>query len=95
MRGHCQIEKESTPPMLHYEPGTPDSNEEGYVAYPNFSLAEEKAKLIKAQNAYDLIIHNMPTDSKALLVGEKYKQCFNNYKFFKEQFNFKEYLGRD
>ncbi|MBT3982340.1 MAG: hypothetical protein HOE90_13360 [Bacteriovoracaceae bacterium] len=92
--GHCKIEIDQTPPMLHYIPDHPDANKMGYVAFPNFSVLEEKAKMMKAQNAYNLIIAHMPVFTKDLVVGNKLNHCFENYQYFKEQFDFKSYLGR-
>ena len=40
-------------PILKYEPGHPDANEEGYVAYPNINLMEETTNMIQAQRSYE------------------------------------------
>ncbi len=40
-------------PRLVYQPGHPDANEEGYVAYPNINLMEEMANMIQATRAYE------------------------------------------
>lgn len=92
--GKCDIVKDDSPPLLVYQPSHPDAKENGYVAYPSFSIAEEKASLIKSQNAYDLVVGNMPVKPVDLLVGNKFKKCFEDYKYFKEQFDFQAYLGR-
>jgi flagellar basal-body rod protein FlgC len=92
--GHCKVSLDNTPPILKYLPNHPDANENGYVAFPNFSIHEEKAHLIKAQNAYDLVVGNMPVKSIELLKGHKLDSCFENYAFFKEQFDFQAYLDR-
>lgn len=92
--GHCKIMNDSSAPILKYDPNHPDANSNGYVAYPNFSVQEQMAKLFKAQNAYDIVIAAMPIKPQDLLVGRKFKSCFENYAFFKEQFDFKTYLGR-
>ena len=92
--GHCQVSFDNSPPMMKYLPNHPDSNENGYVAFPSFSIHEEKAHLIKAKNAYDLVVANMPVKSVELLKGHKLDKCYENYAFFKEQFDFQAYLGR-
>lgn len=40
-------------PLMKYEPGHPDANEEGYVAYPNINLMEEMTNMIQAQRSYE------------------------------------------
>jgi flagellar basal-body rod protein FlgC len=45
------IEDESDPKLV-YDPGHPDADEEGYVAYPNISIAHEMVDLIDATRAY-------------------------------------------
>lgn len=48
-----RIEEDETPPKLKYEPGHPDANADGYVAYPNINLATEMVNLITASRAYE------------------------------------------
>ncbi|MEW6006838.1 MAG: flagellar basal body rod protein FlgC [bacterium] len=48
-----RIEEDKTPPKLKYEPGHPDADENGYVAYPNINLATEMINLITASRAYE------------------------------------------
>lgn len=36
-----------------YDPGHPDANEEGYVAYPNVEIVQEMVDLITASRAYE------------------------------------------
>lgn len=92
--GHCQISTDNAPPIMKYLPTHPDANKNGYVAYPNFSVHEEKAYLMKAQMAYDLVIGNIPVEPIDLLKGTKLDSCFENYAFFKDRFDFQTYLGR-
>lgn len=40
-------------PILKYEPGHPDANEEGYVAYPNINLMEEMTNMIQSSRSYE------------------------------------------
>ncbi len=41
------------PPVMKYDPGHPDADEEGYVAYPNINPIEEMVNLISAQRAFE------------------------------------------
>lgn len=43
----------STPPRMVYEPGHPDANTDGYVAYPNVDIMLEMVDLIAASRAYE------------------------------------------
>jgi flagellar basal-body rod protein FlgC len=36
-----------------YEPGHPDADKEGYVAYPNVNVMEEMANLVEASRSYE------------------------------------------
>lgn len=41
-------------PVMRYEPGHPDANKDGYVAYPNINPAKEMVDLMGAVRAYQL-----------------------------------------
>ncbi len=41
------------PSVMKYEPGHPDANADGYVAYPNVDPAEEMVDLISAVRSYE------------------------------------------
>ena len=41
------------PHKLVYEPGHPDANDDGYVAYPDINVVEEMAALMTAQRGYE------------------------------------------
>ena len=41
------------PPILRYDPSHPDSNEEGYVAFPNVNPMEELVNLMLASRSYE------------------------------------------
>lgn len=47
-----KVVRDDSPPKLKYEPSHPDSNSEGYVAYPNINPVIEMADLIEATRAY-------------------------------------------
>ncbi|MDH5751186.1 MAG: flagellar basal body rod protein FlgC [Deltaproteobacteria bacterium] len=41
------------PPMLKFDPGHPDANEDGYVAMPNINTMEEMTNLMLASRTYE------------------------------------------
>ena len=41
------------PPKMVYEPGHPDADQEGFVAYPDVNVVEEMAALMTAQRGYE------------------------------------------
>lgn len=47
------IQKDPTSPKMVYDPGHPDANSEGYVAYPNVNVVNEMVDLISASRAYE------------------------------------------
>jgi len=61
------------PPVMRFEPGHPDANAEGYVAYPQVDPIEEMTDLLGAVRAYELnasavqATKNMITQSLDLL----------------------------
>jgi flagellar basal-body rod protein FlgC len=42
------------PPVKRFEPGHPDADEQGYVAYPAINPAEEMVNLMGAARAYEM-----------------------------------------
>ncbi|MFN7729559.1 MAG: flagellar basal body rod protein FlgC [Bdellovibrio sp.] len=46
-------------PLMKYEPDHPDSNEDGYVAYPNINLMEEMTNMIQATRAYEANVSSL------------------------------------
>ncbi len=42
-----------SPPVLVHEPGHPDADADGNVAYPNVSVVEEMTNMITASRAYE------------------------------------------
>jgi len=48
-----EVVKDEKPPILRYEPGHPDANEEGYVAYPNVNPIEEMVNMLEASKSYE------------------------------------------
>jgi len=47
-----KIIRDDKEPMMKFEPGHPDANAEGYVAYPNINPVIEMADLIEATRSY-------------------------------------------
>jgi flagellar basal-body rod protein FlgC len=47
------IATDRRPHKLVYEPGHPDANADGYVAYPDINVVEEMAALMTAQRGYE------------------------------------------
>lgn len=47
------IAVDQSKPNLVYEPGSPDANADGYVAYPNVSVVEEMANMVTASRSYE------------------------------------------
>ena len=55
-KGGVKVEKiipDFKPPQLRYQPGHPDANEEGYVAYPNINPIEEMVNMLEAARSYE------------------------------------------
>lgn len=48
-----EVVKDEKPPILKYEPGHPDADEEGYVAYPNINPIEEMVNMLEASKSYE------------------------------------------
>jgi flagellar basal-body rod protein FlgC len=49
-----EVVDEPTPPVMRYEPGHPDANKDGYVAYPAINPAMEMVDLMDSVRAYQL-----------------------------------------
>jgi len=47
-----KVVRDDRAPKMKYEPGHPDANAQGYVAYPNINPVVEMADLIEATRAY-------------------------------------------
>jgi flagellar basal-body rod protein FlgC len=56
-----QIASDSSPPRLEYDPGHPQANAQGYVAYPNVNPVEEMVDMITASRAYEAGVTAMST----------------------------------
>jgi len=47
-----EVVEDSAPPVMLYEPGHPDADAQGYVAYPNMNPVTEMADLLSATRSY-------------------------------------------
>ena len=48
-----QIAADNAAPRMEYDPGHPEANAQGYVAYPNVNPVEEMVDMITASRAYE------------------------------------------
>lgn len=69
--GH--VAPDGRPLKLVYEPGHPDANADGYVAYPDINVVEEMANMMTAQRGYEANVTTIDTIksmyNKALEIG--------------------------
>ena len=49
-----KVVNDPAPPIMRYEPGHPDADKTGYVAYPAINPIEEMVDLMGASRAYQL-----------------------------------------
>jgi flagellar basal-body rod protein FlgC len=49
----ADVVEDSSPPRMVFEPGHPDANAEGFVAYPNVNPVAETVDLLAATRAYE------------------------------------------
>lgn len=49
-----QVIDDPTPPVMRYEPGSPDANASGYVEYPAINPSSEMVDLMSAMRSYQL-----------------------------------------
>ncbi|MGD0791092.1 MAG: flagellar basal body rod protein FlgC [Terriglobales bacterium] len=67
------VVSDQRPPVMRFDPGHPDANPQGYVAYPQIDPIEEMTDLLGAVRAYELnasavqATKNMITQSLNLL----------------------------
>jgi flagellar basal-body rod protein FlgC len=47
------VDQSNSPPLMKYEPGHPDANADGYVAYPNVDMTTEFVDALEATRAYE------------------------------------------
>jgi len=49
-----EVMDDPTPPIMRYEPGHPDANKDGYVAFPAINPAMEMVDLMSSVRSYQL-----------------------------------------
>jgi len=49
----ASIKPDAAPPRMEHDPGHPDADANGYVAYPNVNPVEEMVDMITASRAYE------------------------------------------
>src|ERR1700712_3339136 len=49
-----QVVNDKAAPVMRYEPGHPDADKDGYVAYPNINPVQEMVDLMGSTRAYQL-----------------------------------------
>ncbi|MEM8864202.1 MAG: flagellar basal body rod protein FlgC [Planctomycetota bacterium] len=47
------VEHSAEPPNMKYQPGHPDANQDGYVAYPSIDMTTEMVDALEATRAYE------------------------------------------
>ena len=60
------VQKSDAPPNLKYEPGHPDANKDGMVAYPAINMTHEFVNALEATRSYEANVGVIEV-SKALL----------------------------
>ncbi|PLX18997.1 MAG: flagellar basal body rod protein FlgC [Candidatus Muiribacterium halophilum] len=67
------IKEDNSKFRMVYEPGHPDANKEGYVAYPNVSIVKEMVDMISANRSYEANVSVISTAKgmaqKSLTIG--------------------------
>lgn len=48
-----QIRTDNREPILKFDPGHPDANEDGFVALPNINVVEEMVNMMSATRSYE------------------------------------------
>jgi flagellar basal-body rod protein FlgC len=65
---------DNRPARMVYEPGHPDANADGYVAYPDINVVEEMSNMITAMRSYEASSASIGTAknmfNKALEIGK-------------------------
>jgi flagellar basal-body rod protein FlgC len=57
----AQITPDASEPRWEYDPGHPNADVDGYVAYPNINPVEEMVDMITASRAYEAGVTTMTT----------------------------------
>lgn len=68
------VKGDQSPFKMKYEPGNPDANAQGYVAYPNVNLSTEITDLVAASRSYQANIVAVNTAKSMALEALKIGQ---------------------
>jgi flagellar basal-body rod protein FlgC len=49
-----EVVDDPSAPIMRYEPGNPDANKDGFVAYPNINPVEEMVDMMSSVRAYQM-----------------------------------------
>jgi len=63
----AQVTEDATEPRLRYEPGHPDADAQGYVAYPNVDPVVEMVNLLSAARSYEANVTVMEATKNLML----------------------------
>jgi flagellar basal-body rod protein FlgC len=70
----ASIQPDGAAPRMEYDPGHPDADANGYVAYPNVNVVEEMVDMITASRAYEAGVTALNTAvslaERALQIGK-------------------------
>jgi flagellar basal-body rod protein FlgC len=61
-----QIGTDKSAPLMKFDPGNPDADKDGYVAYPNIDLSTEMIDGLEASRSYEANVTTMET-AKAMI----------------------------
>jgi flagellar basal-body rod protein FlgC len=61
-----QVGTDNSPALKKFDPGNPDADKDGYVAYPNIDLSEEMVNALEASRSYEANVTTMET-AKAMI----------------------------
>ncbi len=63
----ASVTEDNSPPRLRYEPGHPDADPQGYVAYPNVDPVVEMVNLVSAARSYEANVTVMEATKNLML----------------------------
>ncbi len=78
-------------PILKYEPGHPDVQKNGYVAYPNVDVKEEMNKLVRVSRAIDFLMKDLPVEH-SFFFSEEVQEYFDRFPELNHDYNFRNLL---
>ena len=61
-----RVEEDQREPRQVFEPGHPQADDEGYVAYPNINVVSELVDMMAATRAYEANVAALQASKRAL-----------------------------